>query len=130
WGPEGDQTVHVGTEEKRLANYHEGNLLTVEVDDTNTIRGVHDLQYDLQVSQIPPVGTDVQLFLSGTVSKLKSDAVFVRTAIGQVLLNPKIGVPPVKVGRPLTLHIDQEHVTITLLPAKIPIPRRSASAIR
>lgn len=130
WGPDGDRTVYVGTEEERLANYHEGNLLTVEVDDTNTIRGVHDLQYDLQVSQIPPAGADVQLLLSGTLSKLKSNFVFARTAIGQVMLNPKIGIPPMKVGRSFTLHIDHEHVTVTLLPAKTPNPRRSTSAIR
>ena len=129
WGPDGDQTIHVGTEEARLTNYHEGDPLTVEVDDTNTIRGVHDLQYDLQVSQIPTVGADVQLLLSGTVSKLKSNFVFVRTPIGLVMLNSKIGIPHVKVGQPLTVHIDHEHVTVTLPSTGASIPRRSASPI-
>jgi hypothetical protein len=127
WGPEGDQTVHIGTQEERLANYHEGDSLTVEVDETNTISGVHDLQFDLQVSQTPPAGADVQLLLSGTISKLKSNFVFVRTPIGVVMLNAKIGVPRVKVGQPLTLHIDREHVTVTSPSAETPTPRRSAS---
>ncbi|MBI3807417.1 MAG: hypothetical protein HY281_07875 [Nitrospirae bacterium] len=130
WGPDGDQTVQVGTQEERLANYNEGDPLTVEVDDTNTISGVHDLQYDLQVSQTPPVGTDVQLLLSGTVSKLKSNFVFVRTPIGLVMINSKIGVPRVKVGQPLTLHIDHERVTVTSPSAETPVPRRSLSNIR
>ena len=127
WGPDGEQTVQVGTQEERLTNYHEGDLLTVEVDDTNTISGVHDLQYDLQISQTPPLGADVQLRLSGTVSKLKSNFVFVRTPIGLVMLNSKIGVPRVKVGQPLTLRIDHEHVTITSPPTETPTPRRSPS---
>ncbi len=127
WGPDGEQTVQVGTQEERLTNYHEGDLLTVEVDDTNTISGVHDLQYDLQISQTPPLGADVQLRLSGTVSKLKSNFVFVRTPIGLVMLNSKIGVPRVKVGQSLTLHIDHEHVTITSPPTETPTPRRSPS---
>lgn len=127
WGPDGDQTVNVGTQEEQLTNHHEGDPLTVEVDDTNTITGVHDLQYDLQVSQAPPVGSDVQLLLSGTVTKLKSNFVFVRTPVGLVMLNSKIGIPQVKVGQPLTLHIDHEHVTVTLPPTKTPTPRRSAS---
>ena len=101
WGPDGDQTVHVGTQEERLTNYREGDPLTVEVDETNTISGVHDLQFDLQISQTPPAGSDVQLLLSGTVSKLKSNFVFVRTPVGLVMLNSKIGVPRVKVGQPL-----------------------------
>ena len=127
WGPDGDQTVHVGAQEARLSNYREGDPLTVEVDETNTITGVHDLQFDLQVSQTPPVGADVQILLSGTVSKLKSNFIFVRTPIGLVMLNSKIGVPRVKVGQPLTLHIDHEHVTVTLSPTEAPTPQRSAS---
>ncbi len=129
WGPDGDQTVHVGTQEERLTNYREGDPLTVEVDETNTISGVHDLQYDIQVNQIPPAGADVQLLLSGTVSKLKYNFVFVRTPVGLVMLNSKIGIPRVKVGQPLTLHIDHEHVTVTLPSTETPTPRRSASPI-
>ena len=78
WGPDGDQTVHVGAQEARLSNYREGDPLTVEVDETNTISGVHDLQFDLQVSQTPPAGADVKILLSGTVSKLKSNFIFVQ----------------------------------------------------
>jgi len=127
WGPDGDQTVHVGTQEERLADYREGDPLTVEVDETNTISGVHDLQFDIQVNQAPPAGADVQLLLSGTVSKLKSNFVFVRTPVGLVMLNSKIGIPRVKVGQPLTLHIDHEHVTVTFPSTETPTSRRSAS---
>ena len=127
WGPDGDQTINVGTQEERLTNHREGDPLTVEVDETNTISGVHDLQFDLQVNQAPPAGSDVQLLLSGTVTKLKSNFVFVRTPVGLIMLNSKIGIPHVKVGQPLTLHIDHEHVTVTLPPTKTLTPRRSAS---
>ena len=127
WGPDGDQAVHVGKLEERLTSYREGDPLTVEVDETNTISGVHDLQFDLQISQTPPAGSDVQLLLSGTVSKLKSNFVFVRTPVGLVMLNSKIGVPRVKVGQPITLHIDSGHVTFTLPPSETATPRRGAS---
>ena len=43
WGPDGDLIVQVGTQEERLVTHREGDLLTVEVDETNTISGVHDL---------------------------------------------------------------------------------------
>lgn len=127
WGPDGDQAIHVGKLEERLTSYREGDPLTVEVDETNTISGVHDLQFDLQINQAPPAGSDVQLLLSGTVSKLKSNFVFVRTPVGLVMLNSKIGVPRVKVGQPITLHIDSGHVTVTLPSAETATPRHSAS---
>jgi len=130
WGPDGDLTVHAGKLEERLTSYREGEPLTVEVDETNTISGVHDLQFDLQIGQTPPTGSDVQLLLSGTVSKLKSNFVFVRTPVGLVMLNSKIGIPRVKVGQSLTLHIDHEHVTVTFPSAETPTPRRSPSNIR
>ena len=130
WGPDGEQTVQLGTEDERLSSYHEGDLLTVEVDDANTLRGVHDLQFDLQISQTPPTGADVQLLLSGTVTKLKSNFVFIRTPIGLVMLNSKIGVPQVKVGQPLTIRIDHEHVTVTLHSTKSTTPRPGTATIR
>lgn len=120
WGPDGDHIIHIDTQDERLTNYREGDPLTVEVDETNTITGVHDLQFDIQVSQAPPAGADVQLLLSGTVSKLKSNFVFVRTPIGLVMINSKIGIPRVKVGQPLTLHIDHEHVSVTVSSTEAP----------
>jgi hypothetical protein len=127
WGPDGDQIVQVGAQENQLTSHREGDLLTVEVDETNTISGVHDLQFDLQVSQAPPTGADVQLLLSGTVSKLKSNFVFVRTPVGLVMLNSKIGIPQVKVGQSLTLQIDRERVTVTLPPVVTTTSRHSTS---
>jgi hypothetical protein len=128
WGPDGDQTVHLGMQEEHLVNYREGDPLTVEVDETNTISGVHDLQFDLQVSQAPPADNDVQFLLSGTVSKVKSNFVFVRSPVGLVMLNSKIGIPRVKVGQSLTVHIDHGHVNVTF-PTETLTPRRGASPI-
>lgn len=114
WTPDGDETTHVGTQQARLAAFHKGDPLTVEVDDSHTIIGVHDLQYDLQISQTPPVGSDAQIVLSGTVSKLKSNFIFLRTPVGVVMVNSKIGVPRVKVGQSLTLRIDSQRVAVDL----------------
>ena len=111
WTADGEQTVHYGTQESKLAAYHEGDQLTVEVDESQTIIGVHDLQFDLQISQTPPAGSSAHVLLTGSVSKLKSNFVFFRTPVGVVMINSKIGIPPVKVGHTLTLHIDDGRVT-------------------
>lgn len=114
WAPEGEQTVHFGTQEKKLSTHNEGDAVTVEIDDSRTIIGVHDLQFDLQISQVPPSGSEAHLLLSGTVSKLKSNFVFLRTPVGVVMVNAKIGLPKVKVGQSLTLHIENGHVSVDL----------------
>ena len=117
WTPDGDETVHFGTQEERLSAFREGDLLTVEIDESHSIVGVHDLQYDLQISQAPPSGSQAHLLLSGTVSKLKSNFVFFRTPVGLVMVNAKIGIPHVKVGQAMTLHIDNQQITVDLSPA-------------
>jgi hypothetical protein len=118
--PDGEETVHYGTQEAKLSAYHEGDHVTVEVDDSQTIIGVHDLQFDLQISQAPAAGSPAHVRLSGAVSKTKSNFVFIRTPVGVVMVNAKIGIPPVKVGHSLTLHIDDGRVTVDVLKAAKP----------
>jgi hypothetical protein len=128
WTPDGERAVHLGTHEERLALHHDGDPLTVEVDDTDTVIGVHDLQFDLQVGQAPPTGSDAHVLLSGTVSKLKSNFVFLRTPIGVVTVNTKIGVRNAKVGQRMTLHIDQGRVDIDLVAAGSSVTRPTPRA--
>jgi hypothetical protein len=122
WSTEGEQSVHYGTQEAKLSAYHEGDQVTVEVDESQTIIGVHDLQFDLQISQAPPPGSSAHVRLSGSVSKTKSNFVFFRTPVGVVMVNAKIGVPPVKVGQSLRLHIDDGRVTVEALKSTKPAP--------
>lgn len=116
---DGEQTIHVGTQEAKLAPYQEGDPLTVEVNESQAILGVHDLQFDLQISRVPPTDSPAHLLLSGTVSKLKSKFVFFRTPVGVIMVNSAIGLPRVKVGQFMTLRIDKGQVDVQLgKPAK------------
>ena len=130
WTAEGEQTVHFGTQEQKLSAFREGDPLTVEVDESQTIVGVHELQFDLQINQVPPAGSDAHILLSGTVSKLKSNFVFFRTPVGVVMVNAKAGVPSVKVGQAMTLHIDNGHLSVELAkPAKPAAPTPSKAPL-
>jgi hypothetical protein len=101
WTPDGEQSVHYGTQEAKISAFH-------------------DLQFDLQISQTPPAGSSAHVLLSGSVSKTKSNFVFFRTPVGVVMVNAKIGVPPVKVGQSLTLHIDNGRVSVVVLKSTKP----------
>jgi len=128
WSTEGEQSVHYGTQEAKLSAYHEGDQVTVEVDESQTIIGVHDLQFDLQVSQAPPSGSPAHVRLSGSVSKTKSNFVFLRTPVGVVMINAKIGIPPVKVGHTLTLHIDDGRVNVEVTKSAKPAAQSNAGS--
>jgi hypothetical protein len=121
WTPEGEKSFHYGALERTLSSMREGDQLTVEVDDSGTVIGLHDLQFDLQVGQLPASGSDAHLLLTGTVSKLKSNFIFFRTPIGVVNVNAKIGIKNAKVGQTMTLHIHRHHVVADLRHGTAPV---------
>lgn len=114
WTPKGEQVFHMGNHARALSNRKDGDSITVEVDATNTIIGVHDLQYDLQIGQLATRGSQAHLLLTGTISKLKSNFIFFRTPIGIVNVNAKIGIKNAKVGQTMTLRIHDHHVVADL----------------
>lgn len=114
WTPEGDKTFHMGAYERTLASRKEGESVTVEVDGRNTVTGVHDLQFDLQIGQVATNGSKAHVLLTGTISKLKSNFIFFRTPIGIVNVNAKIGIRNAKVGQTLTLRMHDHHVVADL----------------
>lgn len=124
WTPEGEQSFRYGAYERALAAHHDGDPVTVEVDESGTVIGLHDLQFDLQIGQLPAAGSDTHVLLTGTVSKLKSNFIFFRTPIGVVNVNAKIGIKNAKVGQTMTLHIHQHHVVADLSAPSATAPTR------
>jgi hypothetical protein len=124
WTPDGDTSFHSGNHETQLSTLRDGDPVTVEVDDTGTVIGVHDLQFDLQIGQVPPGGSEAHVLLSGTVSKLKSNFIFFRTPVGVINVNAKIGIKNAKVGQTMTLHVHHHSVVADLTPANGAGPTR------
>ena len=114
WTPEGNKQFDFGAHERPLSSLREGSSVTVEVDEQGIVIGVHDLQFDLQIGQIPVEGASAHLLLTGTVSKLKSNFIFFRTPIGVINVNAKIGIKDAKVGQILTLHMHHRNVVADL----------------
>ncbi|HSA85377.1 MAG TPA: hypothetical protein VLE46_04285 [Nitrospira sp.] len=114
WTPEGEKAFHMGLHERALASRKDGESVTIEVDGKNTVIGVHDLQFDIQIGQVATNGSKVHVLLSGPISKLKSDFIFFRTPIGIVNVNAKIGIKNAKVGQILTLRMHDHHLVADL----------------
>ena len=115
WTPEGgEKAFHIGAYERALASRKDGESLTVEVDGTDTVIGVHDLQFDLQIGQVATNGAKAHVLLTGIISKLKSNFIFFRTPIGIINVNAKIGIKNAKVGQTMTLHMHDHHLVADL----------------
>ncbi|MFO0698467.1 MAG: hypothetical protein U0236_04500 [Nitrospira sp.] len=115
WTPnDGLRAFRMGAYESVLAAPKNGESVTVEVDGTGNVIGVHDLQFDLQIGQAATPGSKAHLLLTGTISKMKSNFIFFRTPIGIVNVNTKIGIKNAKIGQTMTLHMHDDYVVADL----------------
>lgn len=116
WTPEGEQAFTLGSHRNKMSGDPQ-KVVTFEVSEAGAVKGVHDLQVDLQISQPPKSKSDTRMRLSGTVSKLKSSFVFLKTPLGIVTVSTKTGVRNAKVGQDMTVWVDGDHVAIDLYQA-------------
>ncbi|MEK9141841.1 MAG: hypothetical protein AAB308_12380, partial [Nitrospirota bacterium] len=115
WAPNGGvRAFHMGAYEPVLTAPKNSESVTVEVDGTGSIIGVHDLQFDLQIGQVATPGSKAHLLLTGTISKMKSNFIFFKTPIGIVNVNTKIGIKNAKIGQTMTLHMHNDCVVADL----------------
>ena len=124
WTPDGERSFTLGVFEAKIAGRSDQQPLTVEVDGAGTVRGLYDVQFDLQVNQIPRNASAVQLLLNGTVSKLKSNYVFLKTPLGIVTVSSKTGVRNAKVGQEMSVWVQDRHVAIDLYQDGLTTPSR------
>ena len=124
WTPDGDRSFTLGAFQAKIAGRSEEQPFTIEVDGAGTIRGLHDVQYDLQVNQVPRAPSSVHLLLNGTVSKLKSNYVFLKTPLGIVTVSGKTGVRNAKVGQEMSVWVQDRHVAIDLYQDGVSTPSR------
>lgn len=123
WTPEGDRPFSVGSFGAKITRDPE-SAVTLDVDEAGAIKGLHELQFDLQVSQAPRGDSQTRMRLRGTVTKLKSAFVFLKTSLGIVTVSAKTGVRNAKVGQDMTVWIHGDHVAIDLHQGSEPTPLR------
>lgn len=124
WTPDGEQSLALGAFEHKIAGRPDHLPFTIEVDRSGTIRGLHDLQFDLQVNQVPRSASPLHLLLNGTVSKLKANYVFLKTPLGIVTVSGKTGVRNTKVGQEMSVWVQEQHVAIDLYHNGLSSPSR------
>ncbi len=124
WTPDGEQTLALGAFGDKISGRPDHLPFTVEVDKSGAVRGLYDVQFDLQVNQIPRTASQLRLLLNGTVSKVKSNYVFLKTPLGIVTVSGKTGVRNAKVGQNMSVWIRERHVAIDLYHEGLSTPSR------
>ena len=124
WTPDGEQSFALGSFQAKIAGRQDHQPVAIEVDGAGTVKGLHDVQFDLQVNQLPRTPSPLQLLLNGTISKLKSNYVFLKTPLGIVTVSGKTGVKNAKVGQEMSVWIRDRHVAIDLYQDGLSTPSR------
>ncbi len=132
WTPDGERRFAAEPVASKLPTNPKGGAVTVEVTDNGKLVGVHDLQYDLQVSQIPASHSSrTEMKVTGSVAKIKNGYVHVQTDLGVLPISAKTGLClakdrcHTKVGEDLALWIHDTTAAFDLYPkgSKVPVRR-------
>lgn len=122
WTPDGEQSFAIDKIAPKLAAAPANRSVTLELGPNQTVAGLHDLQLDLQVSQLPAQPGSLELHAIGTVSKIKNGYIHVQTPLGVLPITGKTGLCTakdrclVKVGDGLTLWIHETTAVMDLTP--------------
>lgn len=130
WTPDGEKRFAAEPVASKLLANPKGGAVTVEVNESGKLVGVHDLQYDLQVSQIPSHSNRTEMKVTGSVAKIKNGYVHVQTDLGVLPISAKTGLClakdrcHTKVGEELALWIHDTTAAFDLYPKGSNVPAR------
>ncbi len=112
WTPEGDKTFDVQTGRSQLSSIKEGAPVTVELNEAGKVIDIHkftvEMAFDDHLRSTPGHRIEVE----GTVAKIQSGLVYVKTPVGQYTLMQKYAPADAAVGDQVSLWMNEEGTVI------------------
>ncbi len=113
WTPDGEKTFAVERGRSKLNMLKEGAQITVELNEAGKVVDIHSVTMTINVDPgTGPVGSRIKLI--GTVTKIQSNIVTVKTPTGQLSLNQKRGLGDAKVGDEVTVFVNENNVVMSV----------------
>lgn len=112
WTPEGEKTFDVQTGRSQLSSIQEGTPVTIELNEAGKVIDVHRFTVEMTIGSHPRTKPGHVLQVNGTVSKIQSGLIFVKTPAGQYTISAKTAPKDAAVGDEVSLWINEENMVI------------------
>jgi hypothetical protein len=112
WTPEGEKIFDVQAGRSKLAQFQEGAPVTIELNEEGKLIDIHKFNVEMVVSDNPRMRPGYRIQTHGTVEKIQSGLIFIKTSTGRYTVPTKLAPSNAAVGDEVMLWINEEGLVI------------------
>ena len=112
WTPEGEKVFPLERLEVKTGGIEEGALVTVELNEAGTVVDLYRMTVEMSFDEHPRTMPGYVIQVNGTVTKIQSGVIYVKTPAGQYTINAKTAPSDAAVGDEVSLWVNEENMVI------------------
>jgi len=112
WTPEGEKTFDVQTGRSKMSTLEEGAPVTIELNEAGKVIDIHRLTVEMNFDEHPRTKPGYVIQVNGTVAKIQSGVIYVKTPVGQYTISTKTAPADAAVGDEVSLWVNEENMVI------------------
>lgn len=112
WTPEGEKAFDVQTGRSKMSAFEEGAPVTVELNEAGKVIDIHRFTVEMSFDEHPRTQAGYSIQINGTVTKIQSGLIYVKTPAGQYTISAKTAPADAAVGDEVSLWVNEENMVI------------------
>lgn len=112
WTPEGEKVFPLERLEVKTGGIEEGALVTVELNEAGTVVDLYRMTVEMSFDEHPRTTPGYVIQVNGTVTKIQSGVIYVKTPAGQYTISAKTAPSDAAVGDEVSLWLNDENMVI------------------
>lgn len=112
WTPEGEKTFDVQSGRSKMSTLEEGTPVTIELNEAGKVIDIHRFTVEMTFDEHPRTKPGYVIQVDGTVSKIQSGVIYVKTPAGQYTISAKTAPADAAVGDEVSLWVNEENMVI------------------
>lgn len=112
WTPDGEKTFDVQTGRSKMSAFEEGAPVTIELNEAGKVIDIHRFTVEMTFDEHPRTTPGHVIQVNGTVTKIQSGLVYVKTPAGQYTISAKTAPTDAAVGDEVSLWLNEENMVI------------------
>lgn len=112
WTPEGEKVFPLDRLEVKTGGIEEGALVTVELNEAGTVIDLHRFTVEMSFDEHPRTAPGYVIQVNGTVTKIQSGLIYVKTPAGQYTISAKTAPADAAIGDEVSVWVNEENMVI------------------
>ncbi len=112
WTPEGEKAFDVQSGRSKMSTFEEGAPVTIELNEAGKVIDIHRFTVEMSFDEHPRTTPGYVIQVNGTVTKIQSGLITVKTPTGQYTISAKTAPADAAVGDEVSLWLNEGNMVI------------------